>query len=409
MVGRENARRPATGPVSDRAVEDPTHTSVAYCGDISVFRILGSGPQAAARQAAALFLLAGALALLEIRNEPGNLHRLLIVAGCDFGTGLLGLLVPWRRSGPALLGLLGFAVLGFSTWSFGGVATGTGPFLVLLYAWAALHFPRWILAAYALPAAASYVTPLLLTHQPPVVVGSAFILMPVALAVAFLIEGQARNLREDRERLERIEQWRVAMIGTLAHDVRAPLTTVQMALEELREQVPEPGMWMLDSALRQTARMTRLAENLLDVHRIDSVGHLKLDRQLVPARRLVEDALSYVRSAPVVADIDDDLTIWVDPARFEQIIVNLVGNAVKYGRPPIVVRVTADRLEVRDHGTGIPDALRSKLFSQFAAGGADGVGLGLWIVRQLAEAHGGRAVAEARSPGVAMVVTFAPK
>jgi signal transduction histidine kinase len=380
---------------------------VAYCDDISVFRILGSGPQAAARQAAALFLLAGSLALLDILNEPGNRQRLLIVAGCDFGTALLGILVRWRRSSPALLGVLGFAVLGFSTWCFGGVATGTGPFLVLLYAWAALHFPRWILAAYIPPAAASYVVPLILTHQPPAVVGSAFILMPVALAVAFLIEGHARRLREDRERLERIEQWRAAMIGTLAHDVRAPLTTIQMALEELRDRVPETCVWMLDAALRQTGRMTRLAEDLLDLHRIDSVGHLKLDRQLVAARPLVEEALSYVRSAPVTADIDDDLTIWVDPARFEQIIVNLVGNAVKYGRPPIVVRITEGRLEVRDHGPGIPDALRSTLFSQFAAGGPDGVGLGLWIVRQLAEAHGGRAVAEARSPGVAMVVTFA--
>ncbi|HEY0531009.1 MAG TPA: HAMP domain-containing sensor histidine kinase [Actinoplanes sp.] len=331
------------------------------------------------------------------------------MAGCDFGTALLGLLVRWRGSAPAVLGVLGFAVLGFATWSFGGVATGTGPFLVLLYAWAALHFPRWILAAYAPPAAASYVTPLILTHQPPAVVGSAFILMPVALAVAFLIEGHARHLRDERARLERIEQWRVAMIGTLAHDVRAPLTTVQMALEELRDQVPGECVWMLDSALRQTARMARLAEELLDVQRIDSVGHLRLDRQLVPARRLVEDALSYVRSAPVVTDIDEKLTIWVDPARFEQIIVNLVGNAVKYGRPPIVVRVTDGTLEVRDHGPGIPDALRSTLFSPFAAGGRDGVGLGLWIVRQLAEAHGGRAVAEARTPGVAMVITFAER
>lgn len=376
-------------------------------GHIGIFRFLGSGPQAAARQAAALFLLAGALALLDLLNEPGSAHRLLIVAGCDIGTGLLGLLLPWRRpTAPALLGLLGFAVLGFSTWSFGGVATGTGPFLVLLYAWAALHFPRWVLAAYAPPAAASYVIPLILTHQPPAIVGSAFIIMPVALAVAFLIESHARHLRNERERLERIEQWRAAMIGTLAHDVRAPLTTVQMVLEELRDQVPAPSMWMLDSALRQTARMTRLAEDLLDLHRIDSVGHLKLDRQSISARRLVEETLPYVRSAAVVTEVDDDLKIWVDPARFEQILVNLIGNAVKYGRPPIVVRVTEGRLEVRDHGDGIPESLCPRLFSQFAAGGKDGVGLGLWIVRQLAEAHGGHASAEPRDPGVAMVITF---
>jgi signal transduction histidine kinase len=390
---------------------------LAYRGDIAPFRLLGSGPQAAARQASTLFLLAGSLALLDIPNEPRFLHRLLVVAAGDYGAALLGLLFPWRRAGthsPAVLGVPGFAVLGLSTWSFGGVATGTGPFLVLLYAWAALHFPRWILAAYALPAAASYVVPLIVTRQPAAIVGSAFILLPVALAVAFLIEGQARTLREDRERLARIEHWRAAMIGTLAHDVRAPLATVQVALEELRDQVPGDVAWMLDSALRQTARMGRLAEGLLDLHRIDSVGHLNLDRQLIPARELIAGALSYTPSAHVVTEIDDDLTIWVDPARFEQIIVNLIGNAAKYGAPPIVVRITAggdpdraeDRLEVRDHGPGIPDALRTRLFAQFAVGGKEGVGLGLWIVRQLAEAHGGRATAEARTPGVAMVITF---
>lgn len=390
--------------------------ALAYRENIArkaAFRLLGSGPQAAARQAATLFLLAGSLALLDIPNDPANAHRLLIVAACDYGTALLGLLLPWRRTGthsPAALGVLGFAVLGLSTWSFGGVATGTGPFLVLLYAWAALHFPRWILAGYALPAAASYVIPLILTHQPPAIVGSAFVLLPVALAVAFLIEEQDRHLREDRERLARIEQWRAAMIGTLAHDVRAPLATVQMALEELRDQVPGDSVWMLDSALRQTARMGRLAEGLLDLHRIDSVGHLNLDRQLLPARDLVAKALSFVPSAEAITEIDDRLMVWVDPARFEQIIVNLVGNGTKYGGPPIVVRVTAgdvlDRLEVRDHGPGIPDGLRTRLFSEFATGGKEGVGLGLWIVRQLAEAHGGSAVAEARTPGVAMVITF---
>jgi signal transduction histidine kinase len=151
-------------------------------------------------------------------------------------------------------------------------------------------------------------------------------------------------------------------------------------------------------------------ENLLDLHRIDSDAHLRLDRQLVPAARLVENALSYVRSLGIVTEIDERLRIWVDPARFEQIIVNLVGNAAKYGLPPIVVCLSAgdtvDRLEVRDHGPGVPDTRRPTLFSPFAAAGTDSVGPGLWIVRQLAEAHGGRAGAEARTPGVATVVTF---
>jgi signal transduction histidine kinase len=378
------------------------------------FRLPGTGRRAAARQAAALFLLAGALALVGIPDRMGSDAALLLVAAGDFLAALIALLVPWRRlrpAAPAALGLPGFAVLGLATWSFGGVVTGTGPFLVLLYAWAALHFPRWVLLAYAVPATLAYVLPLLLTGQPAPVLSSALILMPVALAVALLIEAQARHLRDERERLSRIERWRAAMISTLAHDVRSPLTTVRFTLEELREEATGATTRMLDAALRQTDRIANLAEGLLDLDRIDSSGHLHLDRKVAPARDLVRDALAYVRSeAGVTVDIDETMTIDVDPQRFEQIVVNLVGNALRYGRPPVVVTVTRDgpddRLEVRDHGPGIPESLRPRLFGQFAVGGPDGVGLGLWIVRQLAEAHGGRVSAEARDPGVAMVVTF---
>jgi signal transduction histidine kinase len=325
-------------------------------------------------------------------------------------TALAALLVPWERRrahAPAVLGLIGFAVLGLSTWSFGGIASGTGPFLVLLYAWAALHFPRWILLAYLLPATAAYLAPLILTHQPPMVVGSALIFMPVTLAVALLIEAQARHLRDDRERLARIEQWRSAMVNTLAHDVRSPLSTVRMTLEELKESATGHEERMVDAALRQTARVFRLADGLLDMQRIDSTGHLRLDRRDHRARTLVRDALQYVRTdKELVVDVDDDVMIYVDKQRFEQILINLVGNALRYGRPPVVIRLERERLEVRDHGPGIPDSLRESLFGQFAVGGPEGVGLGLWIVRQLALAHGGQAVAEARDPGVAMVITF---
>jgi signal transduction histidine kinase len=359
-------------------------------------------------------VLAGALALVNIPNQPGGHRRLLLVAACDFLTALVALLVPWeklRPTAPAALGLPGFAVLGLATWSFGGIATGTGPFLVLLYAWAALHYPRWILLAYLVPATLAYVVPLILTGQPPIVLGSAVVVLPVALTVALLIEAHARHLRDERERLARIEQWRAAMVSTLAHDVRSPLTTVQFTLEELRDEATGPAVRMLDAALRQTARIARLAEGLLDLDRIDSEGHLKLDRRPVPARALVVDVLDHVRpDADVTVEIDEGFLIDVDSQRFEQIVVNLVGNALRYGRPPVVVSLgrdgPTDRLEVRDHGPGIPESLRTTLFSQFAVGGPEGVGLGLWIVRQLAEAHGGRASAEARDPGVAMVVTF---
>lgn len=375
--------------------------------------MLGTGPRAAARQAAVLFLLAGLLALVGVASELGRHGRLVTVAGLDFATALVALLFPWHRTrpdAPAALGVAGMAILGLSTWSFGGVAAGTGPFLVLLYAWAALHFRRRILLGFAPLATLSYVLPLVATGQPPQVLSSALVLLPVALAIALLVEAQARHLRDDRERLARIERWRSAMISTLAHDVRSPLTTVRFALEELNDQATGDAAQLIDTALRQTARIERLAEGLLDLHRIDSSGQLRLDLRTLPARSLVRDALAHLRAAEVTVDIDEESTIRVDPQRFEQIVVNLVSNALRYGRPPVVVRHTrqgaVDRLEVRDHGPGIPAPLRPKLFTQFAVGGREGVGLGLWIVRKLVEAHGGTIVAEPRTPGVAMVVSL---
>ncbi|GAA0584726.1 hypothetical protein GCM10010172_82130 [Paractinoplanes ferrugineus] len=409
--GALGARRQTRGhPGHDRSARQAVALYNEKVGSHRVSWFLGTGPRTAARQAAALFLLAGLLGLGAIANDPGRTGDLLIVAAGDLTMALGALLVPWRRlrpTAPALLGLLGFGVLGLSTWSFGGIAAGTGPFLVLLYAWAALHFPRWILLAYVVPATAAYLVPLILTDQPPMVVGSALIFMPVTVAVALLIEAQARHLRDDRERLARIEQWRSAMVNTLAHDVRSPLSTVQMTLEELRDGATGPAERMVDAALRQTARVFRLADGLLDMQRIDSTGRLRLDRHQLRARTLVQDALQYIRTdKELVVEVDDELMIYVDRQRFEQILINLVGNALRYGRPPVVVRLEPGRLEVRDHGPGIPDSLRGSLFGQFAVGGPEGVGLGLWIVRQLAVAHGGQAVAESRDPGVAMVITF---
>ncbi|MCA2211781.1 sensor histidine kinase [Jidongwangia harbinensis] len=300
-------------------------------------------------------------------------------------------------------------MLGFSTWAFGGVAAGTGPFLVLLYTWAALHFSRALVCALVVPATLAYLVPLIVTGQPPAVLGSGFILLPVALGIALLVQAQAQHLRAERERLARLEQWRGSLISTLAHDVRSPLATVQMTLEELKNTSAAEVRPMLDAAIRQTGRIARLATGLLDLSRIEATGTLRLNRQWLPAGDLVREALSYVRPDGVTVDIDAGLTIWVDPERFEQIVVNLVANALRYGQPPVTVRAAADgpvvRIEVRDHGPGVPEELRPRLFTRFGVGGPDGTGLGLWIVRQLAEAHGGAAHYEPAGPGARFVIT----
>jgi hypothetical protein len=170
-----------------------------------------------------LFAVSGVLAVVGVANDTRQAPVLLVIAAADLGVAALVAALPWRRwrpHAPAALALPAFAVLGFSTWALGGVAAGTGPFLVLIYAWVALHFPRWVLFALTLPALAAYLTPLIVTGQPASVLGSAMVLMPVALGVALLIEAQGRHLRDDRERLARTERWRAALVAADRHPAR---------------------------------------------------------------------------------------------------------------------------------------------------------------------------------------------
>ncbi len=357
--------------------------------------------------------LSGWLAVIGLANEPRRAGDLLVIAAADLALAAGIALVPWQRcppAAPALLALPAFAVLGFSTWAFGGVATGTGPFLVLIFAWAALHYSRRVLVALVGPALAAYLVPLVLTGQPPEILGSAVVLLPVALGIALLIEAQARNLREDRARMAETERWRAGLMAALAHDVRSPLSTVQMVLEELRDNPGENPDELIERALRQTARITNLAAGLLDLDRIDSQGRLRLDLRPWPVRTVVTDAVAYVRRDEVAVEIDPGLVLTLDRDRFEQIVVNLVGNGLRHGEPPVEVRATVrdgtGRLEVRDHGRGVPAAARPRLFTRFGSDTPDSVGLGLWIVGQLARAHGGEAHYEDAGDGARMVVTW---
>jgi signal transduction histidine kinase len=236
------------------------------------------------------------------------------------------------------------------------------------------------------------------------------VLLPVALGIALLIEAQARHQREDRARIAQIERWRAALVATLAHDVRSPLTTVQIVLEDLRDDPGPNAGEFIERALRQVARIDSLTAGLLDLDRIDTEGRLRLDLRPWPVREVVSGALTPIRSDDVVIEVDPALVLTMDRERFEQIVVNLVGNGLRHGVPPVEVRVTADgstgRLEVRDHGPGVPAAGQARLFTRFGSDNPGSVGLGLWIVGQLAQAHGGEAHYEDRGDGARMVVTW---
>ena len=202
-------------------------------------------------------------------------------------------------------------------------------------------------------------------------------------------------------------------IASTAHELRGPATVIIGLVEGLVEagaDDPEQ-LRILDRIHHQARLLDSVASDLLtdaQAHR----GQLRVTlRELDPLTAL-RPLLADLEGA--VLEIDDDRLLLADPHRFEQMVGNLLANAQRYGRPPYSVRVrpAADPrsvcIDVVDHGPGVPADFVDRLFQEFARveGSLDhGTGLGLYVVRTLATAHGG-AVGYAPAPGGGSVFTL---
>ena len=229
--------------------------------------------------------------------------------------------------------------------------------------------------------------------------------MGLLLLVSLIAGGMAADQQRQRERAEaaadelrRVDALRRNLITTLAHDVRGPLTAVRGTIDLLRAGAllsPEQADELLQLADRQANRLGTLMLDLLDLARLEA-GRLELDTGVVDLGALVREAAAYCDpEGSFEIAVPDGLTVEADGRRVEQIVVNLVTNAIRYGAEPR--RMFAARqpdgvhLVVEDSGPGVDPAVLPHLFEPFAADrSAEGsVGLGLWIARSLAEAHGG--------------------
>jgi len=382
-----------------------------------MLRLQGEGPQTAARQAAVLFALSGLLALLVAPAQPHGNVALVGIGLADVAVAVAAWTLPWNRWNPrwtAVLAVPALAVLSASTWVFGGFAAGTGPFYVLVFAWLGLHHRARVVATAVPLGAVAYLVPLVATGAPPEVLVSAVVLVPVATAMGLLVCAQVRRLNDARTAIATMEQWRAALMATLAHDVRSPLATIAGALEligthpSLTEQRRKT---LTEAALRQTRRLTRLATSLLDLERVEQ-GRLRLDHRDVAIAPAVDDVAELLGNPDLSNEVDPALTVWADPERLEQILLNVTSNAIRHGRPPIHVGArkagVAVIIEIRDHGSGVPDDSRGTLFERLAASDSDpdSVGLGLWVARLLVEAHGGTIAYEAGDPGARFVISL---
>ena len=240
-----------------------------------------------------------------------------------------------------------------------------------------------------------------------------------AIANARLFEAE-RNLREfaeiARERLAEADHLKDDFLSIASHELRTPLTSAQGFTQVLLrravrlENRDEDLIKILSSVETQLRRMTMLLNDLMDFTHVQS-GGLPLHLSTVDLRQLAIDVVQRLRRALDEDRIgievpDEPVTGSWDSDRIEQVIVNLLNNAVKYSPDGGAIEVTVGRengwalLAVRDHGLGVPPASVSRLFERFyripnrAHQQISGIGIGLYICREIAKRHAGTIAVE---------------
>lgn len=212
----------------------------------------------------------------------------------------------------------------------------------------------------------------------------------------------ARLLESQQEALQVKDQF----LSIVSHELRTPLTTIKGYAQMLRRKLDDDpqGQRFADNIDAQVSRLSRLVDDLLDVTRF-ARAQFDLMPQEMDLRPLLEEVVSRFRLvAPrhrIQLYVDHHATegFW-DHDRLEQVLNNLVSNAIKYspdgGTVTVATRTEGDNLvvKVRDQGMGIPAEDRENLFQRFYRGSAEGhevkgLGLGLYVTRRIVEAHGG--------------------
>jgi signal transduction histidine kinase len=228
--------------------------------------------------------------------------------------------------------------------------------------------------------------------------------------------GRRAAIAVDNARLYRDAQEAVMarddFLSIASHELKTPITALQLQAQgllrlaqkgTLATLAPERIVTKIELINQQTARLTNLATDLLDVARIRA-GRFDLRMEEFDLVEVVRDVTArfdeHLTTAQCSVEIEADVPVllWSDRARLEQVITNLLSNAIKYGRgKPIAMQINHEdnmaRLVVRDQGIGIAAEHLDRIFVRFeravSSRNFGGLGLGLYIVRQIVEALGG--------------------
>lgn len=220
-------------------------------------------------------------------------------------------------------------------------------------------------------------------------------------------------LVQDLTRVRRLETVRRDFISNVSHELRTPLASLKALTETLRDGAlkdPKVARRFLGRIETEVDALTQMTAELLELTRIES-GQVPLEFKSIPAGELLLSAADRMRAQAERAGLmlrlgnSQDMTeVRVDPSRLEQVLVNLIHNAIKFTRPGGEVILSAQAkgnfvsFAVQDTGVGIPEDDLERIFERFykadRARSGGGTGLGLSIARHIVEAHGGKIWAE---------------
>jgi PAS domain S-box-containing protein len=226
------------------------------------------------------------------------------------------------------------------------------------------------------------------------------------------------SLATDITELKRIDRLKSEFVSTVSHELRTPLTSIRGSLGlvagGMAGKLPDSAMNLIGIAKNNCERLIRLINDILDIEKIES-GKMQLDLQPVALGPLLAQAVAANQGYGLANNVglalhcdDPGLQVKVEPDRLTQVVTNLLSNALKFSPAGGMVDVHVARaglgvrVEVRDHGPGIPEEFRSRIFQKFSqADSSDtrqksGTGLGLNISRALVERMGGNIGFESR-------------
>lgn len=219
------------------------------------------------------------------------------------------------------------------------------------------------------------------------------------------------SLATDITELKRIDRLKSEFVSTVSHELRTPLTSIRGSLGlvsgGIAGQLPDAAMKLIGIAKNNCERLIRLINDILDIEKIES-GKMRLDLQPMALMPLLTQAIAANEGYGLASQVsltllcdEPGLQVRVEADRLTQVLTNLLSNALKFSPPGgnVEVQVTRAglgvRIEVRDHGPGIPEEFRTRIFQKFSqADSSDtrqkgGTGLGLNISRALVERMGG--------------------